>query len=88
MNIVNWEKAFTESEKFKNESPTKWAFIEEFLERDFYKKLKETYPKFDNTWELENSYDKLSYRKYWKMDEKKLYYLKVMNVIVNHGMNL
>lgn len=72
MNIVNWEKAFTESEKFKNTSPTKWAFIEEFLQRDFYLKLKESYPKFDDTWEYEDSYDKISYRKYWKMNDKKI----------------
>jgi len=72
MELVNWNTALSESEKFKNRSPTKWAFIEEFLDGDFYKKLKESYPKFDDTWESEDSYDKLSYRKYWKMDEKKI----------------
>jgi hypothetical protein len=69
MNIVNWERVFNESANFKNRSPTKWAFIEEFLDRDFYEKLFETYPKLDDTWNLEDSYDKISYRKFWKRDE-------------------
>ena len=65
MNIVNWKCVFNESNNFKNRSPTKWAFIEEFLDKDFYEKLFETYPKFDDTWALEDSYDKISYRKFW-----------------------
>ena len=69
MDIVNWERVFNESANFKNRSPTKWAFIEEFLDRDFYEKLFETYPKLDDTWSLEDSYDKISYRKFWKRDE-------------------
>ena len=71
MNIVNWDKVFKESDNFKTRSPTKWVFVEEFLNRDFYEKLQKSYPKFDNDWEMEDSYDKVSYRKYWKMDDKK-----------------
>ena len=73
MNIVNWECVFNESNNFKNRSPTKWAFIEEFLDKEFYEKLFETYPKFDDTWALEDSYDKISYRKFWKRDESRYY---------------
>lgn len=72
MNIVDWQKFANESNTFKNRSPTKWVFLEEFLNRDFYEKLRESYPKFDSTWEMEDSYDKLSYRKYWKIDDKKI----------------
>ena len=72
MNIVNWDKVFKESDNFKTRSPTKWVFFEEFLNRDFYEKLRKSYPKFDNGWELEDSYDKLSYRKYWKMGDEKI----------------
>ncbi len=71
MNIVNWNKVFKESDNFKTRSPTKWVFVEEFLNRGFYEKLQKSYPKFDSAWEMENSYDKLSYRKYWRMNDKK-----------------
>ena len=70
--FIDWKKYVHESEKFKNSSPTKWVFIENFLEKEMYDELKRTYPKFDSSWEMEDSYDKLSYRKYWKMDEKKI----------------
>ena len=71
MNIVNWECVFNESNNFKNRSPTKWAFIEEFLDKEFYEKLFETYPKFDDTWVLQDSYSQISYRKFWKRDENR-----------------
>ena len=73
MNIVNWECVFNESNNFKNRSPTKWAFIEEFLDKEFYEKLFETYPKFDDTWVLQDSYSQISYRKFWKRDESRYY---------------
>jgi len=71
MNIVNWECVFNESNNFKNRSPTKWAFIEDFLDKEFYEKLFETYPKFDDTWVLQDSYSQISYRKFWKRDENR-----------------
>ena len=70
MDIINWENVFSESENFQNRYPTKWAYVEEFLNRDFYEGLYQTYPKFDDTWYFENSYDKSSYRKYWKKDKE------------------
>ncbi len=69
--FIDWKKYIRDSEKFKNSSPTKWVFIENLLEKEMYDELKRTYPKFDSSWEMEDSYDKLSYRKYWKTDEKK-----------------
>ena len=69
MNIVNWQNAYDKSLNFKNSSPIKWAFVKEFLDRDFYEELYKTFPKLDNTWHLEDSDEKLAYRKFWKRDE-------------------
>ena len=71
LNIVNWQNASSQSLNFKNSSPTKWAFIKEFLDRGFYEELYKTFPKFDDTWSLEDSYDKISYRKFWKKDDER-----------------
>ena len=63
--IVNWENVSKESSTFKNNKPFKFAFVKEFLERKFYEKLYETYPKFDQSWRLVQDIDKLTYRKVW-----------------------
>ena len=70
LNIVNWQNASSQSLNFKNSSPTKWAFIKEFLDRGFYEELYKTYPKFDDTWSEMDSYDRVGYRKFWKRDEE------------------
>ena len=49
--IINWDNVFSESSTFKNNTPFKFAFIEEFFNRNFYEKLYETYPVIDNTWD-------------------------------------
>ena len=69
LNIVNWKNAHEQSSNFKNHSPTKWAFVKEFLNKDFYEELYKTFPKFDDTWNEEDSDEKLAYRKFWKRDE-------------------
>lgn len=46
-NIINWDGFFNESQNFKTNQPFKFAFIEEFFNRDFYEKLYETYPSLD-----------------------------------------
>ena len=69
LNIVNWQSAYEQSSNFKNRSPTKWAFTKEFLDKNFYEELYQTFPKFDDTWQLEDSTEKLAYRKFWKRDE-------------------
>jgi hypothetical protein len=69
LSIVNWQNAYEESSNFKNRAPTKWAFVKEFLDRDFYEELYKTFPKFDNTWNEEDSDKKLAYRKFWERDE-------------------
>ena len=68
--MVNWQNASSQSLNFKNSSPTKWAFIKEFLDRGFYEELYKTYPKFDDTWSEMDSYDRVGYRKFWKRDEE------------------
>ena len=69
MNIINWENTFAESSNFQNRNPTKWAFVKNFLNEKFYEELYNTFPKFDETWSEEDSYDKISYRKFWEKDE-------------------
>ena len=66
LDIVNWKNAYEQSTNFKNHSPTKWAFVKEFLNKDFYEELYKTYPKFDNTYNVKDSYDCLSYQRFWK----------------------
>ena len=64
-NIINWENVLAHSKTFQDQKPTKWAFIEEFLVRDFYEKLYETYPKKDDVWIFRSSADKSSHVKLW-----------------------
>ena len=68
LDIVNWKNAYEQSTNFKNHSPTKWAFVKEFLNRDFYEELYNTFPKLDNTCSVKDSYDTLSYQRFWKQD--------------------
>jgi len=73
LNIVNWKNAYEQSSNFKNSNPIKWAFVKEFLDRDFYEELYNTFPKFDDTWNITDDEEKLAYRKFWKMDEENRY---------------
>ena len=41
--MINWANIEREHSNFKNRTPTKWAFIEEFLDNDFYEELYNTY---------------------------------------------
>jgi len=68
LDVVNWKNVYEQSTNFKNHSPTKWAFVKEFLNKDFYEELYKTYPKFDNTWVMKDSYDTRGYPRYWKRD--------------------
>ena len=70
LDIVNWKNVNEQSTNFKNHSPTKWTFVKEFLNKDFYEELYKTYPKFDNTWSLKDSYDTRGYPRYWKRDQE------------------
>ena len=70
MDIINWNNVFEKSSDFRNNSPTKWAFVKDFVEKNFYEELYNTFPKFDETWSSEDSYDKISFRKHWIKDEE------------------
>tara|TARA_B110000263_G_C15230387_1_gene474319 strand:- start:408 stop:1100 length:693 start_codon:yes stop_codon:yes gene_type:complete len=70
--ILNWEEIFQKSSNFKQNNPTKWAYVENFFEGEVYNELYKTYPKFNESWKSEDSYDKCAYRKYWgEVDENK-----------------
>jgi len=69
MNMVNWENVLEQSSHFKNTEPTKWTFIKEFLDKDVYEELYDTYPKFDSSYSIKDSYDTKSYQRFWKRDE-------------------
>lgn len=68
--ILNWKEIFQKSEEFKRHSPTRWAYIENFFAKDLYEDLQRTYPRFDDSWVKEDSYDKLAYRRYWGVVDK------------------
>lgn len=63
--IINWGNVLNQSNAFKNNKPFSFAFIEEFLNRDFYEKLYKTYPKVDSTWLFDNGINKCQYSKIW-----------------------
>ena len=69
MNMVNWGNSLEQSSHFKNAKPTKWAFIKEFLHKDVYEELYNTYPEFDDNYSIKDSYDTKSFQKFWKRDE-------------------
>ena len=73
MNVVNWQNAYDKSSNFKSSGPPKWAFVKEFLNRDFYEELYNTFPKFDDTWNVTDNEEKFAYRKFWKTDEGRYY---------------
>ena len=64
-NIINWDSVDNQSNSFKNQTPFRFAFIEDFFEREFYEKLFEAYPKIDETWEITNHPTKTQLIKYW-----------------------
>jgi len=47
--ILNWKEILKKSNSFKENSPTKWAYIENFLEEELYNELYKTYPKFNES---------------------------------------
>ena len=65
LNIINWENILAHSKTFQAQKPTKWAFLEEFLSRDFYEKLYETYPKKDESWTLDDQHDYYNFSHTW-----------------------
>ena len=48
--VMDWKNFFKQSENFKNSKPCKFAFVENVFKKDFYEKLYDTYPNFDESW--------------------------------------
>ena len=63
--IINWKSVFSQSETFVNNKPFKFCFIENFLNRDFFEKLYEVYPKIDESWDELNMIHKHQYNREW-----------------------
>lgn len=61
--ILNWENFLSKSNEFQNNKPCKWAFIENVFTNEFYNKLYENYPKWDETWENPSDYARSSQQK-------------------------
>lgn len=61
--IIDWENIFKNSEKFKNNKPFKFQYIENFFKKKYYTKLRETYPKIDESWGLDNAIGSYKYHK-------------------------
>ncbi len=64
-NIMNWENISEKSKTFKNNKPFKHVFIKGVFKQKFYDKLHETFPKFDETWRVNNDYRKSANARYF-----------------------
>jgi hypothetical protein len=54
--ILDTDKIMSYTESFKNSKPFRHAYIQRIFKKDFYDKLYETFPKYDNTWFVNNDY--------------------------------
>lgn len=57
--IINWDNIFSKSSEFQTNTPFQFAFIENWLQKDFYEKLYETYPKIDDSWTISSDLSRL-----------------------------
>jgi len=62
--IINWKNVFEHSSEFKNRKSFRWAFIEEFFNRDFYERLYDSYPKL-STFRNQELVGKHGFDKFW-----------------------
>ena len=67
---VNWENVLKKSSEFQNQQPFKFAFIEEFFDREFYEKLYETYPTIDDYWVTSSDHSKYQLARFWGKNTK------------------
>jgi len=63
--IINSENFFNQSEIFKKNKPFKFGFIENFINQNFYEKLYNSYPVFDDSWEDGSTMNKSQLVKWW-----------------------
>ena len=48
--IINWDNVFLQSETFQKNKPFQYGFIKNFLNKEFYDILYNSYPKDDDSW--------------------------------------
>jgi len=67
--ISDMKKFSQESDTFQNNKPFKYAFIEEFFNREFYEKLYQTYPKYEKDgeggWQVSTRFSKNQFYRGW-----------------------
>ena len=63
--MINWKSLQNQSENFQKNKPFKFAFIEDFFEKNFYEKLYNSYPKIDETWKIGSDHSKYQFVKLW-----------------------
>lgn len=68
--MINSDNLFNQSEIFKNNKPCKFAYIEDFVNQDFYEKLYNTYPAFDDSWDDGSTMNKNQLVKHWAGNKK------------------
>ncbi len=59
--IINWDHILSKSKDFQTQKPFQFGFIENWLQKDFYEKLYETYPKIDDSWNVSSDHSRLQY---------------------------
>ena len=86
--ILNWEEIFKKSNNFKENSPTKWAYIENFLEEELYNELYKSYPEFNESWKSEDSMINLHIESTGvKLMKIKISHKNKIIIIMKHGTN-
>lgn len=58
--IINWDSFCKSSETFQKNKPFKFGFVEEVFYRDFYERLYQTYPEYNETWAHYQDYSRSS----------------------------
>jgi hypothetical protein len=71
--IIDWQSLYNKSDEFKNNKPFKFTFVKGIFKQDFFDKLYETFPKFDDTWFHNTDYRRSAHTKpfYKEGDELK-----------------
>lgn len=64
--IVDWQNLQDRSKQFQKNKPFRFGYVEDFFVKGFYEKLRQTYPKIDDTWKLDNTVGSFKYYKdFW-----------------------
>ena len=68
--IIDWDNLQSHSEKFKKNKPFKFGYIENFFVKSFYEKLRQSYPKIDDTWKINNAVAGYKYDRVYRHNPK------------------